>query len=109
MSQSSKFFAFIAAYAVVSAYALFRLKASPNIWSSGFLIGAMCYVASFLVWLAILRSYPLSVAFPAATGAALLATQLVAYFALGEPISLRLFAGSALIAGGMALLYSRVG
>ena len=106
MSGNLRFALLLALYSAVSAYGLFRLKAAPEVLSAGFLLGGACYVASFGVWLVILRSYPLSLAFPAAAGAAILATQVIGLYVLAEPFSVRALTGTALVALGVVLIYS---
>jgi len=106
VSSSVRFAALLALYAVVSAYGLFRLKAAPEVISGGFLLGAAFYVASFGIWLVILRSYPLSLAFPAAAGVAILATQFIGLYVLSEPFSVRAMTGTVLVALGVVLVYS---
>lgn len=102
-----QFAVLLIAYALVSAYGLYRLKVSPEVLSAGFLLGAGCYAASFGIWVLILRSYPLSLAFPAAAGASILATQFIGLYVLSEPFSLRAMIGTALVASGVLLIYSR--
>ena len=106
MSTSLRFGALLLLYAAASAYGVYRLKSAPEVLSGGFVVGATFYVASFGVWLVILRSYPLSIAFPAAAGAAILATQFVGLYILSEPASVRALTGTALVALGIALIHS---
>lgn len=95
-------------YALVSAYGLYRLKDATEVVSTGFAIGASCYGIGFLVWLGILRLYPLSLAFPAAAGAMILATQLFGIAFLEEQTSWQSICGIVLIAGGIALIYAQL-
>jgi len=107
VNNAVRFALLLVAYALVSAYGLYRLKVSPEVLSAGFLLGAACYAASFGIWVLILRSYPLSLAFPAAAGAAIIATQFIGLYLLSEPFSLRAMTGTAFVALGVLLIYSR--
>ena len=106
MSNTVRFALLLAAYAAASAYGLYRLKIASEVLSAGFVLGAGCYVASFGIWLLILRAYPLSLAFPAAAGVTILATQFIGLYVLSEPFSTRAMTGTALVALGIALIYS---
>lgn len=61
--------------------------------------------ASTLVWLAVLRTVPLSHAYPI-MALAFVVVPALSYFVLGEPLSLKLGVGSLLIAAGLVVIYS---
>jgi drug/metabolite transporter (DMT)-like permease len=96
-------------YALISGYGLYRLKDSTEILSAEFLLGAFCYGFGFIIWLGILRIYPLSLAFPAAAGALILTTQVFGIIFLDEHFSWQTISGTVLIALGIALIYLRMG
>ena len=63
-------------YATISSYGLYKLKAE-ELLSLPFLIGFGFYGLGMLIWLGILRTTPISVAFPVAAGSLIIATQLI--------------------------------
>ncbi|PYX63280.1 MAG: hypothetical protein DMG74_17725 [Acidobacteria bacterium] len=67
--------------------------------------GASLYLLSFGLWLLILRSLPLTTAYPAAVGTTLCGTILVSVFILGENLRLSQGAGIALILVGFVLVF----
>ncbi|TNC79611.1 MAG: hypothetical protein C9356_18360 [Oleiphilus sp.] len=93
-------------YAAVSAYGLYLLKASEHWKSMTFVLGFGLYGAGFLIWIFILRMFPLSIAFPAAAGALILATQIAGIIYLKEPVHASAMAGIGFIAIGIILIYS---
>lgn len=100
-----KFIIVIILYTTASAYGLYKLKASAQILSPEFLVGAFFYGAGFLIWIAILRYYPLSIAFPVAAGCLMIATQLVGYYFLKEAPSPLQLSGAGLILAGVTLMF----
>jgi drug/metabolite transporter (DMT)-like permease len=87
------------------------LRMGPGLWdqisSSRALIylglGAVMLAAGFLFWMASLARLNLSYAYPAACGSALVAAALAAIF-LGEPVTVKMWLGAALVALGTGLL-----
>jgi multidrug transporter EmrE-like cation transporter len=65
----------------------------------------LLYAISFTVWLVILRSVPLAIAYPAAVGATLCGATAVAVIVLGETIGVSQGAGIALILIGIVLIF----
>ena len=63
------------------------------------------YILSFGLWMFILRSMPLAVAYPAAVGATLCGTSIVSVTILGENIRVGQGAGIALIMVGVVLVF----
>jgi len=74
-------------------------------FNPGFVIGFCSYLAGFLLWFVILKTHSLSVAFPVAAGALIVATQLVGFFLLGESATLQKELGVALIIVGITVLF----
>ncbi len=75
-----------------------RMLAAPGLW-----IGALCYIATLIVWLNILEGAPLSRAFPM-SGLAYVTVPLLAVILFGETLTLVEAAGIAAICGGVAML-----
>jgi multidrug transporter EmrE-like cation transporter len=94
MSQAIWFPALIVIYAAVSGYGLYLLKASQEFLST-----------RFVIWIFILRLFPLSIAFPTAAGALIIATQIAGVYYLKESLQPTTVAGIALIAIGIILIY----
>jgi drug/metabolite transporter (DMT)-like permease len=100
--------AFIAIYAATSAYGLYRIKAAPRLLSLDFGFGFLLYGVGFLMWLYLLRKYPLSLVFPIAVGGLIIATQLLANTLLRETLTSLHVAGVLMIVLGIALVSYRV-
>lgn len=94
-----------ASYVFLSSFGLYKLKLAPIGLNFDFALGFGCYLLGFLLWFVVLKSYPLSVAFPVAAGALIVATQLIGFFLLNEPVTLRKELGMSLIAAGIAIIY----
>jgi len=92
-------------YAVISSFGLYKLKSAPSISSWEFYIGFIFYGLGMLIWLQILRTTALSIAFPVAAGSLIIATQLLGYFLLGENVGPVRLAGVVFIIMGIALIY----
>jgi multidrug transporter EmrE-like cation transporter len=92
-------------YAGLSTYGLYKIKVAPQILDLGFLVGFGAYGAGFLVWFYILRTTPLSLAFPVAAGTLILCTSLVGVFLLAEKAHPLKLAGIVLIVIGIAVLF----
>lgn len=95
----------ITGYALISAYGLAKIKDASLYISVDFAIGTICYGLGFLVWLHLLRSLPLSIAFPIASGAVVIATQMFGFWLLGEQFSMPRLIGVLVIVGGIFLVY----
>lgn len=91
-------------YALISAFGLYKMKGAADIASISFVVGLAFYCTGMLVWLAILRIYPLSLAFPAAAGTLIIATQFFGIVMLNEQASWTGMLGVALIASGIVIL-----
>lgn len=71
----------------------------------GFVFGSILYLLGFVMWLLILKSNSLSVAFPLAASALLIGTQIVGFYLLGENLTLWKIVGIVLIVIGISLIY----
>lgn len=91
-------------YVILSLAGLYFMKRAEQILSWQFAGGLSLYVAGFGVWLAILRLYPLSLAFPLAAGALVVGTQAVGWLLLDEGFAAHRLAGVGLILAGLATL-----
>jgi multidrug transporter EmrE-like cation transporter len=94
-------------YVTVSSLGLYRLKLSAALFDINFITGFVLYGIGFLIWLVILKLNPLSLAFPIAAGALIVATQVIGVFLLSERIGPLNITGIALIIAGIALVYTR--
>jgi multidrug transporter EmrE-like cation transporter len=83
---------------------LYLLKTAQNWLAPAFFAGAALYGCGAVMWLLILRVYPISVAFPIASGALMIGTTLMGFFLLKESISATHLLGMALIIFGIGLL-----
>lgn len=91
-------------YVLLSLAGLYNMKRAVDIVDIHFALGLALYVGGFLVWLVILRLYPLSLAFPLAAGALVVGTQVVGWLFLDEGLAIHRQIGVALILGGLATL-----
>ena len=96
--------ALFAAYVLSSSFGLQYMKGAPTLASLPFVIGFGLYGGGFLLWMLILRSFPLSVAFPVSAGALMIGTTLCAALMLGEPVGRLHIGGIALILAGIILI-----
>lgn len=103
---------YLAAYAVISAAGLVLLKrgmplvAADGLAAAGAWIGAgaVLYGGGFVMWMALLRTHPLTVVFPMAAGALFLATAVLGAAFLGERVTHTRAIGMAVIVIGVALV-----
>lgn len=99
----------LAVYVGISCSGLFLMKAAPVWLSIQFSFGFVLYAAGACLWLVILRAYPLSIAFPAASGALMVGTMLIGAIWLGERIGFGQIMGAFLIFAGIVLLVPKSG
>ena len=99
------FYTIIILYALTSAFGLVKIKMAQKLLSMDFMLGFFLYGAGFVVWLFILRKFPLSIAFPVAAGSLIIATQIFAYSLLHEEITLLQVVGAALIISGIVVVH----
>jgi len=83
---------------------LYLLKVAPAWLTLKFFSGAVLYVLGAGIWLVILRTYPLSTAFPIAAGALMVGTTAIGYLFLNEQVSWANVAGVAAIFIGITFL-----
>ena len=96
-------------YAFISAYGLYYIK-TPSSWNSiNFISGIFLYGTGFIIWLYILKRYPLSSAFPIAASSLIIATQLFGILFLRESVCLNKIIGVIFIIIGIFFLYFRFG
>ena len=91
-------------YVLISAYGLYYIKISSNWNSVNFIWGMILYGTGFLIWLYILKRYPLSIAFPIAASSLIIATQFFGIILLKESIYLNKIIGITFIIMGILLL-----
>lgn len=92
-------------YSIISALGLSLLKISKFQFNLIFLLGTTLYVIGFLLWLFILKTNDLSIAFPVASSLLIIATQLLGVFLLGEEIRISKIIGVLLITIGILTIY----
>lgn len=95
-------------YAFISCIGLYLLKSAADWCSIKFLVGAILYIVGAGIWLFILRLYPLSIAFPIASGAIMIGTTATGYMLLKENITLFHFLGISLTFVGISILATQV-
>lgn len=78
---------------------VFKLLLTPSVFAGFFLYGL-----SSLLWIAILRNVPLSIAYPTLS-IGYIAIVALSYFYLGEPINFYNILGTFLIIGGVSLMF----
>ena len=93
------------AYAVISAFGLYKLKVADKILGIDFAVGAAAYGLGFIVWLFVLRAFPLSVAFPIAAGSLVIATQAFGFYLLKEPMHAVHLIGIGFIVVGIGIVF----
>ena len=91
-------------YLGTSLSGLYLLKAAPVGMNAAYVAGGLAYAGGAALWLAVLRAYPLSLAFPLASGALMAGTQLIGILLLDEKATPVRLIGIALILAGIAAL-----
>ena len=99
--------ALFSVYVSLSCTGLYLLKAAPAWMTLRFGLGFFLYALGAVMWLVILRQYPLSLAFPIAAGALILGTSLVGMFFLNETLTRMQTAGALTILFGIVLMAPR--
>lgn len=94
-------------YTILSTFGLFKIKESGLAIGFDFALGFSFYLAGFALWMYMLKLFDLSVAFPMAAGALIVATQFVSYAFLHEAFSLVKAGGSVLIIVGIVLIHMK--
>ena len=93
-------------YLGLSLFGLYKLKVAELGLNLHFMLGAFSYASSFLLWIVVLRWFPLSVAFPLAAGSIIVGTQLVGIYILNEPVDHFSMLAIGLILAGLLTLAS---
>jgi|SRR5690606_723873 multidrug transporter EmrE-like cation transporter len=96
--------ALLLTYVSTSTAGLVLLKRASLLLSAEFILGFGLYGFGFLIWLALLRSIPLAIAFPLASGALVIATQMAGVYFLDETLSPLHLTGIAAVLIGLALI-----
>ena len=91
-------------YVAASCFGLYLIKVAEGWRTPTFLGGFFLYGVGALIWMAILRVWPLSCAFPIAAGLLMIGTIFTGAFLLGETVSLGQVTGAALILFGIVLV-----
>ncbi len=93
-------------YVTSSSVGLYYIKASQmTVMSWKFVIGFILYGSGFLIWLYLLKLYPLSTIFPIAASALIVATQLLGYTLLHEQFHVSKLVSIILIIVGIIILF----
>lgn len=93
-------------YAALSVCGLSLIKEAAGPLNLRFWAGGVLYGAGFMIWiLLIIRSFPLSVAFPLSAGALILGTQFAGWLFLKETLSAAHLGGVGAILFGIFLIY----
>lgn len=94
-------------YVSISCGGLYLMKSAPQWLSTQFAFGSFFYALGAVLWLIILRTYPLSLAFPIAAGALMVGTTLLGVFLLREEVTVNQIAGVSLIFLGIVLMLKK--
>ena len=90
----------VASYILLSSYGILIIKTAQSIYSIQMYIGTFIYICGSVIWLAILRRLPLSVAFPVASGLMIIGIAFVGALFLNEELGLyQLIGGVAIMIG----------
>lgn len=95
---------FVLVQVLLSVGGMYKIKTAAELVGADFMVGFGCYAASFVIWVILLRIYPVSIVFPLAIGVNLLATQVLGIYILGEKYGYIQFAAVGLIVLGVVLL-----
>ncbi len=94
-----------ATYALISSFGLYEIKLSGMNWNSNLIFGGSFYAIGFLIWLFILKTNPLSTAFPIAASTLIIATQIFGIFLLGENLNNSKIIGTIFIILGIVMIF----
>lgn len=98
---------FLIAYVSFSVYGLMKLKTGLLGFNWPFALGFASYAIGFVIWLKLLRSMDLSVAFPVAAGSLIIATQVAGVLFLNERLTIYRGVGVMLILLGVSVIYGK--
>lgn len=91
-------------YVATSLFGLYKLKSAPIGPNLDFMLGFCAYGLGVVMWLYVLKLYPLSLAFPLAAGALMVGTQLVGAVFLHEAFGPAKLVGVSLLIAGLGTL-----
>ena len=91
-------------YISVSLLGLFQLKSAEVGVNFQYLAGMLLYIASFFLWMVVIRWYPLSIAFPLAAGTIIVGTQVLGALLLSERFDVVSLVAVSFILVGLILL-----
>ena len=91
-------------YVSVSCYGLYLIKAAAHWRSFTFAFGFSLYAFGAILWLIILRSFPLSLAFPVAAGSLVLGTMVIGVFFLSENVPVLHVVGALMVFVGICII-----
>ena len=92
-------------YTVISVFGLYFLKISNIGFNILFIIGVIFYGSGFAIWLLILKTNSLSVAFPIAASMLMIGTQVVGFYFLNEEVTFTKTLGIFIIILGVIIVY----
>lgn len=93
-----------AVYLFVALFGLYKLKASEFGINPDFIAGVFFYGSSFLIWLVLIRWFPLSIIFPLAAGSLIVGTQIIGATLLDEKFDIYSGLAIGLILSGLCAL-----
>ncbi len=94
----------IIAQVLLSLGGLYKIKTAAAIFSFHFALGFALYGLSFVLWVWLIRTYSLSVAFPVAASLSIICSQLVGVLLLNEGWGILQCIAIALLLSGVILL-----
>ncbi|MGJ0359261.1 hypothetical protein [Aliarcobacter cryaerophilus] len=92
-------------YTLISVLGLYLFKISTMGFNLLFILGIIFYGSGFLLWLFILKTNSLSIAFPIASSMLIIATQFVGFYFLQENFSFSKLVGITFIILGILIIY----
>ncbi len=99
----TNFLVFVA-YLLLSIFGLYKIKVAEFGFNFDFILGFTCYGFGFLIWIVVLRLFPISYAFPIAASMLIIGTQLIGFYLLNENLSVSHLSGVGFILIGVIIL-----
>jgi multidrug transporter EmrE-like cation transporter len=87
--MSPALIALLAIYTCLSVLGLYKIKEATLLLSWPFVLGFTMYGVGFLIWLHMLKKFPLSIIFPLCASCILIGTQFVGWLLLHEVLTIR--------------------
>ncbi len=94
----------LSVYICMSTLGLVGMKTAGSFFAAKFIGSALLYLLAACMWVSILRSFPLSLAFPIASSGIIVATSIVGALYLHEEQSVSRLAGLVLMIVGIILV-----